>query len=178
MDTPRGSLVPRDVESAKEMQLRVTPSEMKFQDTLAGRVYRLPVTIHNLGRTNQKIRFLEPAKPQVTNPGVLGTGTREGWGSETASRPGTCFVLENRCPVPMGVGTSFLRSGYLGVSVYTCVRLFVLFYFLFCIFFLGLGQRMGKFDLVPPSFFILGLERKWFHVCFFLTAQNLCFMIL
>lgn len=129
MDTPRGSLVPRDVESAKEMQLRVTPSEMKFQDTLAGKVYRLPVTIHNLGRTNQKIRFLEPVKPQVTNPGVLGTGPREGWGSETASLPGTCFVLENRCPVPMGVGMSFLRSGDLSVSVYVCSPFCFIFYF-------------------------------------------------
>nr|XP_023490286.1 cilia- and flagella-associated protein 47 isoform X1 [Equus caballus] len=64
METERGSLVPRDVETPKEMQLRVTPSEVKFLDTLAGRVYRLPITVHNLGRCNQKIRFQEPVKPQ------------------------------------------------------------------------------------------------------------------
>uniref|UniRef100_A0A9L0INA6 Calponin-homology (CH) domain-containing protein n=1 Tax=Equus asinus TaxID=9793 RepID=A0A9L0INA6_EQUAS len=64
METGRGSLVPRDVETPKEMQLRVTPSEVKFLDTLAGRVYRLPITVHNLGRCNQKIRFQEPVKPQ------------------------------------------------------------------------------------------------------------------
>ncbi|XP_060993068.1 cilia- and flagella-associated protein 47-like [Dama dama] len=44
--------------------MRVTPSEVKFLDALAGRVYRLPVTVHNLGRSNQKIRFQEPVKPQ------------------------------------------------------------------------------------------------------------------
>ncbi|XP_058391604.1 cilia- and flagella-associated protein 47 [Diceros bicornis minor] len=64
METERGSLVPRDVETPKEMQLRVTPSEVKFLDTLAGKVYRLPITVHNLGRFNQKIRFQEPVKPQ------------------------------------------------------------------------------------------------------------------
>ncbi|XP_021536941.1 cilia- and flagella-associated protein 47 [Neomonachus schauinslandi] len=65
METERGSLVPREVETPKkELQLRVTPSEVKFLDTLAGRVYRLPVTVHNLGRCNQKIRFQEPLKPQ------------------------------------------------------------------------------------------------------------------
>lgn len=50
--------------------MRVTPSEVKFLDTLVGQVYRLPVTVHNLGPINLKIRFLEPVKPQVTNPGV------------------------------------------------------------------------------------------------------------
>ncbi|XP_045646419.1 LOW QUALITY PROTEIN: cilia- and flagella-associated protein 47 [Ursus americanus] len=65
METERGSLVPREVETPKkEVQLRVTPSEVKFLDTLAGRVYRLPVTVHNIGRCNQKIRFQEPLKPQ------------------------------------------------------------------------------------------------------------------
>ncbi|XP_029785500.1 cilia- and flagella-associated protein 47 [Suricata suricatta] len=75
-ETPkRGSLVPRDGETPKrgslvpldgerEVQLRVTPSEVKFLDTLPGRVYRLPVTVHNLGRCNQKIHFQEPLKPQ------------------------------------------------------------------------------------------------------------------
>ena len=77
METERGSLVPRDVETPKEMQLRVTPSEVKFLDTLAGRVYRLPITVHNLGRCNQKIRFQEPVKPQVTHPGVLGAGPQD-----------------------------------------------------------------------------------------------------
>ncbi|XP_022363689.1 cilia- and flagella-associated protein 47 [Enhydra lutris kenyoni] len=65
METERGSPVPREAETPKkEVQLRVTPSEVKFLDTLAGRVYRLPVTVHNLGRCNQKIRFQEPLKPQ------------------------------------------------------------------------------------------------------------------
>ncbi|XP_049499621.1 cilia- and flagella-associated protein 47-like [Panthera uncia] len=65
METERGSFISRDVETPKkEVQLRVTPSEVKFLDTLAGRVYRLPVTVHNLGRCNQKIRFQEPLKPQ------------------------------------------------------------------------------------------------------------------
>ncbi|XP_040324754.1 cilia- and flagella-associated protein 47 [Herpailurus yagouaroundi] len=65
METERGSFISRDVETPKkEVQLRVTPSEVKFLDTLAGRVYRLPVTVHNLGRCNQKIRFKEPLKPQ------------------------------------------------------------------------------------------------------------------
>lgn len=72
MEAERGSLVPRDGEALKkEVQLRVTPSEVKFLDALAGRVYRLPLTVHNLGRSNQKIRFQEPLKPQVTHWGVL-----------------------------------------------------------------------------------------------------------
>uniref|UniRef100_A0A7N5JXY1 Cilia and flagella associated protein 47 n=1 Tax=Ailuropoda melanoleuca TaxID=9646 RepID=A0A7N5JXY1_AILME len=62
METERGSLVPGEVE--KEVQLRVTPSEVKFLNALAGRVYRLPVTVHNLGHCSQKIRFQEPLKPQ------------------------------------------------------------------------------------------------------------------
>nr|XP_058147688.1 cilia- and flagella-associated protein 47 [Dasypus novemcinctus] len=65
MDIERGSLIPRDLEvSWKDLQLRVTPSEVKFLDALAGKVYRLPITLHNLGRCNQKIRFQEPVKPQ------------------------------------------------------------------------------------------------------------------
>ncbi|KAI5181642.1 Cilia- And Flagella-Associated Protein 47 [Manis pentadactyla] len=65
MDSQRGSLLPRDGETPeKEIQLRVTPLELKFLDALAGKVYRLPITVHNLGRCNQKIWFQEPAKPQ------------------------------------------------------------------------------------------------------------------
>ncbi|XP_040859058.1 cilia- and flagella-associated protein 47 [Ochotona curzoniae] len=65
MDIQRASLVPPDPESLKrELQLQVTPTELKFLDTAAGKVYRLPITLHNLGRTNQKIRFQEPLKPQ------------------------------------------------------------------------------------------------------------------
>ncbi|XP_012497537.1 PREDICTED: calponin homology domain-containing protein 2 [Propithecus coquereli] len=65
MDRERGSLIPLDIESPKkDMQLRVIPSEVKFLDTLVGRVYRLPITVHNLGRSTQKIRFQEPIKPQ------------------------------------------------------------------------------------------------------------------
>ncbi|XP_054551875.1 cilia- and flagella-associated protein 47 [Talpa occidentalis] len=65
MGTERVSLVPRDMEiPRKDLQLRVTPTELKFMDTLVGRVYRLPITVHNLGRSNQKIRFQEPIKPQ------------------------------------------------------------------------------------------------------------------
>ncbi|XP_049727859.1 cilia- and flagella-associated protein 47 isoform X2 [Elephas maximus indicus] len=65
MDTERGSFIRRDSEiPRKEVHLRVIPSELKFLDTSAGKVYRLPFTVHNLGRWNQKIRFQEPLKPQ------------------------------------------------------------------------------------------------------------------
>lgn len=65
MDTERGSLALRDVDSPKkEVQLRVIPSELRFLDAVSGKVYRLPLTVHNLGRWNQKMRFQEPAKPQ------------------------------------------------------------------------------------------------------------------
>ncbi|KAF4027207.1 hypothetical protein G4228_019312 [Cervus hanglu yarkandensis] len=65
MEAEKSSLVVRDLETPKkDIQMRVTPSEVKFLDALAGRVYRLPVTVHNLGRSNQKIRFQEPVKPQ------------------------------------------------------------------------------------------------------------------
>ncbi|KAB1253396.1 Cilia- and flagella-associated protein 47 [Camelus dromedarius] len=65
METERSSLVARGLETPKkDLQLRVTPSEVKFLDALAGKVYRLPVTVHNLGRCNQKIRFQDPVKPQ------------------------------------------------------------------------------------------------------------------
>ncbi|XP_057573657.1 cilia- and flagella-associated protein 47 [Hippopotamus amphibius kiboko] len=65
MESEGSSLVSRDLQTAKkDVQLRVTPSEVKFLDALAGKVYRLPITLHNLGRCNQKIRFQEPVKPQ------------------------------------------------------------------------------------------------------------------
>ncbi|XP_077000992.1 cilia- and flagella-associated protein 47 isoform X2 [Tamandua tetradactyla] len=65
LETERGSLIPRDVEIVrKDAQLRVTPSEVKFLDAQVGKVYRHPITVHNLGRCNQKIRFQEPTKPQ------------------------------------------------------------------------------------------------------------------
>ncbi|XP_028379248.1 cilia- and flagella-associated protein 47 [Phyllostomus discolor] len=64
MNTHRGSLIPREVETPKELQLRVVPLELKFQDTVAGKVYRQSITLHNLGRSNQKIRFLEPINQQ------------------------------------------------------------------------------------------------------------------
>lgn len=68
MDIERGSIALRDADiPKKEVQLRVIPSELRFQDAVSGKVYRLPLTVHNLGRWNQKIRFLEPAKPQVTH---------------------------------------------------------------------------------------------------------------
>ncbi|XP_007956994.1 cilia- and flagella-associated protein 47, partial [Orycteropus afer afer] len=63
MDAERGSVFSWDTDK-KQVQLRVTPSELKFLDTAAGKVYRLPITLHNLGRWNQKIRFQEPSKPQ------------------------------------------------------------------------------------------------------------------
>lgn len=67
MDGERGSVAPRDIETLKkEVQLRVNPQELKFRDAVSGKVYRLPLTVHNLGRWNQKIRFQEPSKPQVT----------------------------------------------------------------------------------------------------------------
>ena len=75
MEAEKSSLVVRDLETPKkDIQMRVTPSEVKFLDAQAGRVYRLPVTVHNLGRNNQKIRFQEPVKPQVTHPGVFRAG--------------------------------------------------------------------------------------------------------
>uniref|UniRef100_A0A8C5K937 Cilia and flagella associated protein 47 n=1 Tax=Jaculus jaculus TaxID=51337 RepID=A0A8C5K937_JACJA len=65
MDLPKGSLVRHDSEGLKkEVQLRVIPSELRFIDAVRGRAYRLPVTVHNVGRWNQKIRFVEPMKPQ------------------------------------------------------------------------------------------------------------------
>ncbi|KAB0402002.1 hypothetical protein E2I00_002151, partial [Balaenoptera physalus] len=65
MESERSSLMARDLETPKkDMQLRVIPSEVKFLDVMAGRVYRLPITVHNLGRYSQKIRFQEPVKPQ------------------------------------------------------------------------------------------------------------------
>lgn len=89
LETERGSLIPRDVEIfRKDAQLRVTPSEVKFLDAQVGKVYRHPITVHNLGRCNQKIRFQEPTKPQVMYQGVPGAGPGVGRGSEGASRPG------------------------------------------------------------------------------------------
>ncbi|XP_063101752.1 cilia- and flagella-associated protein 47 isoform X3 [Cavia porcellus] len=65
MGTPGSSSVPRESGSLKaEVQLRVTPLEMKFCDAMVGKVYRLPITVHNLGRWNKKIRFMEPTKKQ------------------------------------------------------------------------------------------------------------------
>ncbi|KAK7797018.1 hypothetical protein U0070_021120 [Myodes glareolus] len=65
MDTERSSLALRDVDSTKkEVQLRVIPSELRFLDAVSGKVYRLPLIVHNLGRWNQKMRFQEPGKPQ------------------------------------------------------------------------------------------------------------------
>ncbi|XP_066106636.1 cilia- and flagella-associated protein 47 [Saccopteryx bilineata] len=64
MSTPSGSLIALDVETPKELQLRVTPMDLKFVDTQAGKMYRQTLTIQNLGPWNQKIRFLDPVKPQ------------------------------------------------------------------------------------------------------------------
>ncbi|XP_066213854.1 cilia- and flagella-associated protein 47 [Saccopteryx leptura] len=64
MSTPSGSLIALDVATPKELQLRVTPMELKFLDTQAGKMYRQTMTIQNLGPCNQKIRFLDPVKPQ------------------------------------------------------------------------------------------------------------------
>uniref|UniRef100_A0A8C6RQF7 Cilia and flagella associated protein 47 n=1 Tax=Nannospalax galili TaxID=1026970 RepID=A0A8C6RQF7_NANGA len=65
MDLERGSLAPRDADNEKkEVQLRVIPSELRFQDAVLGKVYHLPLTVKNLGRWNQKMRFQEPEKPQ------------------------------------------------------------------------------------------------------------------
>ncbi|XP_042558395.1 cilia- and flagella-associated protein 47 [Dipodomys spectabilis] len=65
MDMERYSVVPRDLDGLKkEVQVRVSPMELKFHDAVAGRIYRSPITLHNLGRWNQKIRFQEPSKPQ------------------------------------------------------------------------------------------------------------------
>lgn len=84
METQRSSLLSRDLETQKkDLQLRVTPSEVKFLDALAGRVYRLPITIHNVGRNSQKIRLQEPVKPQVTHPGVFRAGPTEACVSDT-----------------------------------------------------------------------------------------------
>lgn len=75
MEVERGSLDLRDMENQKkDVQLRVIPSELRFQDAVKGRVYRLPLTVCNLGRGNQKIRFQGPENPQVRNQGVLEAG--------------------------------------------------------------------------------------------------------
>ncbi|XP_055987073.1 cilia- and flagella-associated protein 47 [Sorex fumeus] len=65
MDLEKSSFISRDNDTAKkDLQLRVYPSELRFVDAVAGKVYRLSVTLHNVGRSNQKIRFQEPNKPQ------------------------------------------------------------------------------------------------------------------
>ena len=84
METERSSLVARDLDTTKkDMKLRVTPSEMKFRNAVAGRVYRLPLTVQNLGRSSQKIHFQEPVKPQVTHPGEFRAGPQEGLGHDS-----------------------------------------------------------------------------------------------
>lgn len=147
METERGSLVPREVETPKkEVQLRVTPSEVKFLDTLAGRVYRLPVTVHNIGRCNQKIRFQEPLKPQVTHS-RLEEDLRSVRALRTPPHLGACFVPESRrrAPAGMGAGLTFPGSGDTGLSVFMCASLFVLFCFILCFyFFLGFGRQDGE----------------------------------
>lgn len=63
----RVSLVNRDTEpSKKDLQVRVYPSELRFMDAEVGKVYRLSLILHNVGRVNQKIRFQQPSKRQVT----------------------------------------------------------------------------------------------------------------
>ncbi|XP_006881910.1 PREDICTED: uncharacterized protein CXorf22 homolog [Elephantulus edwardii] len=63
--TLKGPLVPQETEKPrKEVQMEVFPSELRFVDALVGKVYRLPITIHNQGCWNQKIRFQEPFNPQ------------------------------------------------------------------------------------------------------------------
>lgn len=174
METERGSPVPREAETPKkEVQLRVTPSEVKFLDTLAGRVYRLPITVHNLGRCNQKIRFQEPLKPQVIHLGVLEQDFRTFRALRTLLHLGARSVPESRRPVPaeMGPGLTFPGSRDFGLSVFTYARLFVLFcVFTFC---LALGDKVGKSRSRTSQ--LLGLEsrEKGFHVCL-LTAQNFC----
>lgn len=103
MDIQRASLVPPDPESLKrELQLQVTPTELKFLDTAAGKVYRLPITLHNLGRTNQKIRFQEPLKPQVTQRRVWGTESQQAGSGER----GAGFSKSLKTLVP-----NFFREG-------------------------------------------------------------------
>ncbi|XP_075394462.1 cilia- and flagella-associated protein 47 [Tenrec ecaudatus] len=65
MDQERFPLVPCAKRNPKkEVYLRVTPTEVKFLDTVVGRVYRFPITVHNIGHWLQKVRFEEPLKPQ------------------------------------------------------------------------------------------------------------------
>ncbi|KAM5221377.1 cilia- and flagella-associated protein 47-like [Ctenodactylus gundi] len=65
MGSSRGSLTSLDMDIRKlEVQLLVTPLELKFPDALTDRVYRLPLTIQNFGPWTRKIRFKEPSKPQ------------------------------------------------------------------------------------------------------------------
>lgn len=157
MDSQRGSLLPRDGETPeKEIQLRVTPLELKFLDALAGKVYRLPITVHNLGRCNQKIRFQEPAKPQVTHSGVLEQSLRSARALRTPPHLGTCLVRGSRhlAPSGMGAGLSFQGSGDLGDTICVCSPFCVCFIFPWC-----WETGWGKGNLEPPNFFILGLER-------------------
>ncbi|XP_049622847.1 cilia- and flagella-associated protein 47 [Suncus etruscus] len=61
----RVSLVTRDTEpSKKDLQVRVYPSELRFLDAEVGKVYRLSVILHNVGRVNHKIRFQQPSQRQ------------------------------------------------------------------------------------------------------------------
>ncbi|XP_012863928.1 cilia- and flagella-associated protein 47 [Echinops telfairi] len=65
MDQKRFSLAPcARRNQKKEVYVRVTPAEVKFFDTVVGRVYRFPITVHNIGHCMQKIQFEEPPKPQ------------------------------------------------------------------------------------------------------------------
>lgn len=154
METERSSLVARGLETPKkDLQLRVTPSEVKFLDALAGKVYRLPVTVHNLGRCNQKIRFQDPVKPQVTPPGVLEEGPQEGCGFEKAPLPGLLTYPGEWAPDSCGHAGRIELPGDFGVSVNYVCWLVWWFASLFFLFAWGWETGWRKVILEPPNFF-------------------------
>lgn len=175
MSTPRGSLIPREVETPKELQLRVTPSELKFQDTAAGRVYRQPITVHNLGRSNQKIRFLDPVKPQVRHPGVLRAGPPRAvlGGCLAPWAPALSWGAGPGLLRGWGAGLGFLGIRDLSVSMYMCARLFV------NLFLLRVGTEGGEIRWRTSQFLCsqFGKRGRGLHVCL-RSAQNLCRVIL
>ncbi|KAF6389792.1 cilia and flagella associated protein 47 [Rhinolophus ferrumequinum] len=123
----RGSLVSIDAERAMDLQLRVTPTEVKFLDALSGKVYRLPVTVHNLGPINLKIRFLKPLKPQfkliLTNldkelaSGLQMTATVEYRPNKNEDIFDQLFILlgKKAIKIPL-IGRAQLTVAYVGIE--------------------------------------------------------------
>lgn len=152
-----GSLVPLDETNLKELPLRVTPSEVKFLDTVVGKVYCLQFTLHNLGPNNLKIRFREPVKPQVTNPVLPRAGPREGRAPKPPPDRGACFVVGSWAPGSCGDGAGL---GFLGVVISVSLCICVLAY-LFCFpLLLRAGTQGGEIRSRAFQFLHTGFERR------------------